>query len=326
MFNKSVWIYVIIFAMVLAPPIIGIVASGQADKSVDSEENLEYTEPIIKLYVASTGELLEMGLEEYVIGVMLAEAPCKYDSEVLKALAVAIRSRCVRRLQREEIHTGHFSADFCTDTNHCMGYISIADAGQRWGNDKVDAYFKTVEEAVTKTKGQILTYESEAAECVFHVSSYAQTENAEEIWGINVPYLCSVKTYEIPLCESRIFTENEAIQLLEGAGIRVSTENSPLGQKEDNENGRCAYLTLFGRRISGIRVREIFGLASTSFAVKYEDGVFLFETRGLGHGVGLSMEGAEVMAKNNKSYQDVLEAYYEGAELTGLFSDENTYG
>ena len=50
-------------------------------------------------------------------------------------------------------------------------------------------------------------------------------------------------------------------------------------------------------------------------------GKFIFKVYGWGHGVGMSQQGAIVMAKNGKSYKDILKTYYPGTELS---TDNNT--
>ena len=39
-------------------------------------------------------------------------------------------------------------------------------------------------------------------------------------------------------------------------------------------------------------------------------------TKGLGHGYGLSIYGANEMAKEGKTYQEILSYYYSGIEIT----------
>jgi stage II sporulation protein D len=40
-----------------------------------------------------------------------------------------------------------------------------------------------------------------------------------------------------------------------------------------------------------------------------------FIVYGFGHGVGLSQNGADIMAKDGASYNEILNFYYEGTEI-----------
>ena len=66
---------------------------------------------------------------------------------------------------------------------------------------------------------------------------------------------------------------------------------------------------------SGLWLRELLGLRSSDFDWEIQDGNFVFTTRGYGHGVGLSQYGADYLARQGKSYREILAHYYTGAVL-----------
>jgi stage II sporulation protein D len=45
---------------------------------------------------------------------------------------------------------------------------------------------------------------------------------------------------------------------------------------------------------------------------------YIFVTKGLGHGVGMSQYGANEMAASGKTYEEILKHYYTGIELADL--------
>ena len=89
--------------------------------------------------------------------------------------------------------------------------------------------------------------------------------------------------------------------------------------------GGCAYdaadaaslpqITVDGQAYAGTRLRQLFGLNSTRFSLRYADGVFRFDVRGYGHRVGMSQYGANVMAIRGSGYADILAHYYPGTAL-----------
>ena len=65
----------------------------------------------------------------------------------------------------------------------------------------------------------------------------------------------------------------------------------------------------------GEKFREAMGLPSSCFAMAEIDGKVRIFTKGLGHGFGLSQNTAELMAKEGKSYEEILAYFFPGAEL-----------
>ena len=57
-------------------------------------------------------------------------------------------------------------------------------------------------------------------------------------------------------------------------------------------------------------MREILNLRSANFTINIENNNITFTTKGYGHGAGMSQYGAEFMAKQGKTYRQILEHYY----------------
>lgn len=67
---------------------------------------------------------------------------------------------------------------------------------------------------------------------------------------------------------------------------------------------------------SGRAFREqVMNLRSAAFDIDYDGSRFTFTTRGYGHGVGMSQNGANLYAKEGWSYTDILEHYYPGTQV-----------
>ena len=66
---------------------------------------------------------------------------------------------------------------------------------------------------------------------------------------------------------------------------------------------------------SGTELREILNLRSTVFSVKVKNDVVFFFTKGYGHRVGMSQYGAEAMAAQGNSWEEILQYYYTGVSL-----------
>lgn len=319
---KGIGIIFAIIIMLFSPSVFGILGNGQAHgEKNETLDKSDLEDRKIKLYITSTGNSVEMDLEEYICQVLLSEVPASFNIEALKAMAVASRSYVLRRGNTEEKYTKHFSCDVCDDYTHCLGYISKEDAEKMYGKEKFEENYQIIKEAVMQTKGEVLYYEDNIADTVFHASSPDKTESAKNIWGFDVPYLVSVSSGEEIQKVSVKYSLDEFDEILKKEGIVCNfsgEETSYIGEIKYNESGRVEYVEFGGRKVTGRRVREILGLKSTCFDVKYNNSTFSFEVKGSGHGVGMSQLGADHLADNGKNYEEILMHYYSGTKL-GLY-------
>lgn len=272
----------------------------------------------IPVTVLINGESWQIPLGEFLAGVLAAEMPASYPQEALRAQAVAARSMIL--WLRE---TGHFhpDADICSDPSHCLGYVSLAAAASAWGNNS-EEYTNGILAAVADTEGQTLTYNGEICQALFFAVSSGKTENAGDIWSENVPYLISVDSpwdKSSPKYEQQfVFTQSKLRGLLEESfpGINLQSDASRwFTGSERTASGSIMNLVIGGTTIQGSELRSLLSLASQNFTVKAENGSVTFTTLGYGHGVGLSQYGAAEMAKEGKTYEEILSWYYPGTEI-----------
>ena len=59
-------------------------------------------------------------------------------------------------------------------------------------------------------------------------------------------------------------------------------------------------------KIKGTKFRTLFNLKSTDFNISVYNNLVKIETKGYGHGVGMSQYGANVLAKRGYSYDEIL--------------------
>lgn len=321
MFNmKSIGIITAVIAMLFSPFSAWLIYRGQAPSGeYENKDDQEKADNIcIELYVTSTGEKVKLDFEEYICGVLLAEVPQYFEDEAIKAVCVAARTYCYRRINSDEKYTKHFSADVCDDYTHCLGYISLDEAKVKWGEENAVKYYEKMKKAVNETKGEILYYQENVADTVFHASSCGYTESAENIWGYNVPYLLSVETPEKVSISHAEYTADEFKIILESEGISClfnETAENWIGEINKDKNGRVETVEICSRIITGRRMREIFGLKSTCFDLVYTDQKFKFEVKGSGHGVGLSQYGCQEYAVKGKDHKYILSHYYPGTTI-----------
>ncbi|MHC1694338.1 MAG: stage II sporulation protein D [Eubacteriales bacterium] len=279
----------------------------------------------IKVLETESGKVREVPLEDYLVGVVFSEMPASFEAEALKAQAVAARSYCLFKWENStEGPSAHSQADVCDDPSCCKGYTSYDAAVKKWGEDYIKPLWEKVEKAVEDTCGQIITYDGQVANAVFHAMSAYKTEDASSVWGGNAPYLKSVSSPEEEksglkdFITTVSFTSQQFKKLLTDNGFRGSFDGNAsgwIGETIYNGSERVDSQEICGIKISGGRIREIFALRSTNFSIECEGDDIIFTVKGYGHGVGLSQQGANLLAKEGYDYVEILKHYYTGTEV-----------
>jgi len=109
----------------------------------------------ISVYDTDKASLVTMGMDEYLFGVVAAEMPASFDSEALKAQAVASRTFLVHRLSKKSGCSSHPGADICTSSAHCQAFCSVSDLREKWG-ELFNSYFDKIKTAIHETTREIL--------------------------------------------------------------------------------------------------------------------------------------------------------------------------
>lgn len=293
-----------------------------------SKPQIEQQKPIlrheVKLYNHNTNEIEILPIEEYLIGVVAAEMPANFPSEALKAQAVAARTYIAQRLQAGGIENPvHQGADVCNDPRHGQAWHDEEQMKEKWGTVNYYRNYLKIKWAVQSTKNQVLTYNGQLITAAYHASCGAGvTENSGDVWQSDLPYLKSVSC---PYCadpnrERQVsYPLDQLARRLNLTAIPAAADaNGLIKVTERTSTGRPKTLLVGEKEISAATLRELLGLRSTWFTYNIEGNKITFTTSGYGHGVGMCQYGAKGMAENGKSYQQILQHYYPGAELTIL--------
>ena len=263
----------------------------------------------------------QMTLERYLTGVVRGEMPASFEMEALRAQAAAERSYVYYQLAagRKDAHP---DADFCTDHTCCSAYLSETAAREKRGG-AFAPWNTRVEQAVSDTDGQVVLYNGRPILAVFHSSSAGRTAAAGDVWSGDLPYLVSVDSPEgeetVPNYYSTVtFTAAEAKEKLLTAHPELKLSGTPdrwFGAAAENGSGRVETVSVGGTDIEGTELRRIFGLRSACFTVAADSESVTFRVTGYGHGVGMSQYGANQLAREGKTWQEILEWYYTGATV-----------
>lgn len=291
---KQFGCYLII--IVLLPYIITVFINGP---SMVSSSNVDQTYVTVKTdkdsengedTVKDENKTVELPIEDYCIGIMAREIPPGYEKEALKAQAILVRTDVYRKIE-EEGSGAVLKDEFWTQKQ----------MEETWGVTRYSRYYSKLKNAWRGTEGQVLMYEGKLARTPFFRLSNGSTRDGKEVLGESYPYL------KITECPLDIEVE-EQIQT-------VTFEDIDAEVLECDTAGYVLRVRIGKEEVSGEEFRMNYHLASSCFTLQKYNGKLRITTRGVGHGLGMSQNTADKMAKKGKSCEDILEYFFEGTEI-----------
>ncbi|MBI5100202.1 MAG: SpoIID/LytB domain-containing protein [Nitrospirae bacterium] len=239
--------------------------------------------------------------EKYIEGVVASEVGKDWEIEALKAQAVIARTYAI------------FNKNLNTEN---MFHLTSSVLHQVYKGDNTDPF---ITQAVEGTKGEILTYEGNPINALYHATCEGKTELPEEVWVESYPYMKSVECNGVNApYESwqKKFTFEQISKALGINGIKdiyIASYTS---------TGRSKTLKIVTEtseiEIKATDLRKLLGyreLPSTHFSITKNDTEIIFNGKGYGHGVGLSQWGALEMARKGKTYKEILAHFYPGTAI-----------
>ncbi len=288
-----------------------------------SPARIEKAGTVVRMYSHAGGKVVNLPVEDYIIGVVAAEMPAEFPEEALKAQAVAARTYIMKRLTgggvANPIHPG---ADVCDDHRHYQAWISREEMKKRWGTLKHYQYYFKIAKAVYSTRNEVMTHAGQLIDPVYHASCGGSgTIDSGEVWKFDTPYLKGVPCpYDADPNPVREVTFTLA-EFKKATGEDISALPAVTGRKnffevmEKTSGGQPKTVRIGTRVLPAVVARDMLGLRSSRFNMTMEGDRVKVTTLGYGHGVGMCQYGAKGMALKGKSYVDILKHYYTGIEL-----------
>ncbi|QCJ44818.1 stage II sporulation protein D [Bacillus sp. S3] len=287
---------------------------AKAASTADSETAVD-----VAVFRSSKKVIEKVPFEDYLVGVVAAEMPAEFKEEALKAQALAARTYIVNKLISKDT-MGVPKGAQVTDTQIHQVYKNDEEMRRDWGKDYSWKKGKIIE-AVRATSGQILTYDGKPIDALFFSTGNGYTENSEDYWSGNIPYLRSVSSpwdKKSPKFSSqKVLTVKEFEAKL---GVKIGA-GSTIGKIVERTTGkRVGKVDFNGKVLSGPDIRTKLDLRSSDFAWERKGDSIVVTTKGFGHGVGMSQYGANGMAEEGSDYQEIVKHYYQGVEITSAES------
>lgn len=274
----------------------------------EEEIKFNYTNNLNVRVKRDTG-IVTVPLEDYVVGVLAGEMPIEFEMEALKAQAVAARSYVLKKMSynKEKEYD-------VVDTVMNQVYLDNDYLKKTWGKDYVKKINK-LKTAVIETNYQYVDYNGNIADTMFFSTSVGETENSEEVFSNKVPYLKSVSSTWDEI--SPVYKLNYQFKLNEFLNkLDLPYSNFvKLEVIDSTSTGRVKKIKINEKTFDGSVVVTKLKLKSNHFTIKQDGDTINIMTKGYGHGVGMSQYGAQGMALNGYSYEEILMHYYQGTSI-----------
>lgn len=309
---KSIAAFLII--LILLPYIVSVFVNG-ADMREDDGENF-----YVKVKVPDAEEadgVTEIRWTDYLAGILAEEISEDCEPETLKAQAVVIRTQIYRTLEDSE------------DKTLTESYLSRDEMEDKWGAENYGGYYEKYIRAVEETDDTVVMYGDAYAWTPFHQSSNGMTRSAAEVLGSNdYPYIAvrecpldkeaddEIQTFTFPyteiqsLCRDFLVAEEDEDKAAQGYTY------DDFEVRSCDSAGYVSELRIGNTICTGDQFRDALSLPSSAFSFSEEDDDNIkITTTGKGHGLGMSIWTADQMAKEGKTFEEILVFFFEGTEL-----------
>ncbi|OON95471.1 MAG: hypothetical protein ATN36_08215 [Epulopiscium sp. Nele67-Bin005] len=243
-------------------------------------------------------------LEQEMIGILAKEVPVYYHYEAVRANAVILRT--YMKNQADGKGESQFEA------------LTINQMRDLWKEDYEEVY-ELYRLALYDTTNEILQYDGEIIEPVYHRESGGYTRDAVDVYGVDVPYL---KAVESP-CDVQVqvvsYSKEQIVQMLESIYPNSILDVNYIAQQiqivQKDKSGHIQQIQFGSIILNEEEFMEIFGLNSSNITLDIQDKKINFLVNGSGHGLGLSQNGANEMAMAGATYRDILKHYFSGVDI-----------
>ncbi len=255
----------------------------------------------------------ELGIEEYLLGVLPEEMDPDWPLEALKAQAVVART-----FAYTEFGKYRKEGFDLTDDTRSQVYHGVTPKQPK------------VREAVDETRGEVLGYKGRILQVYYHACCGGHTADAGVVWPSPYPTPPPLRGVRDYYCRaspfyrwSAFFSTRDILAALEGHHLVGGTlkrfavgRKSTLGLVRD-------FVATIGRETIRVKANDLrLALGATEMKsarilrIRRVNGGIEFDGSGSGHGVGLCQWGARIQAERGRGYERILKFYFPGSTLS----------
>ena len=215
----------------------------------------------------------------------------EHQIETIEAQAVIARSNFMRKIQEQK------------DTGSILREISnnVKQNGRVWKIPEV-----CYETAVKNTQGQILTVDGELKLVPYHEISAGETRDGEA--AFHDPQYAYLKSVDSS-------ADKDATEYLNSTYVSEQQLPKDLTISLRDKSGYVQSLMADENILEGTAFASGMGIASPAFSMQKLDDRMRFLSKGKGHGLGFSQYGGDALAKEGKTWQEILHIYFPLVEI-----------
>lgn len=273
--------------------------------------SVEHRGSLYKVYeVKASGYTIELDngsidMENFIPMVLMTRMDINDDEEVLKVQAVIIRTYISGKLEESKSNSISVS-----DLN--LNYISYDKLKKIWGDDFTKNY-NILNKVVSNTSMEVITYDNKLIMPYYHEASYGKTRCSDK------GYLKSVESANDIMAKNFLKIQYYTLDEIDKK-IKIDKEKGASNfEYIYNEGTEYVEAVKVGeQQISSSEFVEMFDIPSYSFDIEDYEGQIRIISKGIGHGYGLSMYGADCMAKDGNGYETIIKYYFTGVNIAEL--------
>lgn len=241
---------------------------------------------------------------EKLILILANEMPVTYEKEALKAQAVVART-----------NLAYARAHDLTEPEA----LEREEMQRILGTEEYYKRYDLLKSCVEETAFEVITYHGEVVSLPYHLVSAGNTrEDPERAYlqsAASGADLQSERFLHISFMSKKQYL-NKLKDAFPQYEFSEDTIADAAAVKKRDSAGYALSMEVAGNGVSGDEFASLLSLHSACFSIKEVDGQIRIVTKGYGHGYGMSQFGANQMALDGSSYQDILNHYYQDIEIT----------
>ena len=318
---KSLLAFLVI--LLLLPYAVSVFVNGKNVVKGYGKDNLSVRVKIAhadKKQKQEKDTIVHLGFQEYLVGILAREIDAGYGMEALKAQAIVLRTELCRTRPEDHIFTEL--------------YLTQSQMKKKWGAD-YEKNYKKCQQAIKETEGFVLWYNDTFAWVPFHQASNGKTRDVQEVLeNADYPYIVSKECPLDKAAEDEIQVHLIGYEEIQQScrEFLVAEENQEKAEngyeygdfeiQEWDSAGYVKKLRIGETVCTGDQFRDALKLPSSDFTFYESPNGLKIATVGKGHGFGMSQWTAREMAEDGKTYEEILQYFFEGTVLNQIDEKE----
>ena len=256
----------------------------------------------------------KMDVEDFIPCAIMGQLSIENEEELLKSFAVIIRTYIYKEMGDKD----SISAD---DLN--IPYISYSDMEALW-EDKFPDNYNNLMKIMSNTSLEVITCNGNIISPYYHSISCGNTRSGNEVLGEEFSYMCMANCPDdkssTDYFKAYYYENAEFARLVRAIDSEIIIDDSaPLETVQIVSRDGAGYvmdLSIGNRTINGTSFYEAMNINSPSFMIEEYNGGVRITTYGKGHGLGVSLCYASVLAANGSSYKEILNYFYTNIDIS----------